>query len=190
MWAALVAGWMALVSAAAMADPGAWTARDEHGERSAEATGTAAVGELRVPAFLRLACNRTGSVVAWLDFTIAEAEKVTKLFDLDPFEGPDAPAQSHPLVSIEVLGDPSARPLIAHASGWYSAEHAGGFGFGVGGLPGEARALSALIKRLAHQGSALRLSIRSAGSSPHRIVAEFSIVGSREALLKLAEVCR
>ena len=190
MRAALVAGLMVLVSAAAMADPGALTLHDEHGARSIDATGSAAVGDLRVPAFLRLGCNRTGRILGWLDFTIAEAEKVTNLFELEPFEGPDAPAQSRPLVSIELLGDPSARPVIAHASGWYSTEHAGGFGFGVGGLNSESRKLSALFKRLAHQGSALRLTIRSAGSSPQHIISEFSIVGSRDVLLKLAEVCR
>jgi hypothetical protein len=81
---------LAIVAVARAADT--WRARGDADQRVVETTGTATVGDLRVAAFLNLSCNRTGAPVAWLDYTIADADTVTKVFDLAPFEGPDAPA--------------------------------------------------------------------------------------------------
>ena len=121
---------------------------------------------------------------------MSDADKVSKSFDLAPFEGPDAPAQSRALVSVELPGDAGAPALRAHASGWYSAEHAGGFGFGIGGNPAESKALSRLFKRMAQGGSMLKIRVDSFQKNQGAIIAEFSLAGSHEALSRLVKLCR
>jgi len=188
------AGWGIVVilvtAAAAMAAPaGTWDAKAGSDGQTVETSSTATIGGLRVDAFLSLLCNRTGAPAAWLDLTIAEADKVTKTFDLSPFEGPDAPAQSRALVAIELVGS-KGQSLSAHQSGWYSAEHDGGFGFGVGGSAKESKALAAIIKRMAREGTALRIHVSSFGEPRRTIIAEFPLSGSRQALMTLSKHCR
>jgi hypothetical protein len=177
------------VFSAATAHAGAWSLRQQNDQRIVEATGTAAVADLYVNAFLSLSCNKKGAPVAWLDCTISDADNVTKVFDLMPFEGPYAPAQAKALITIELEGSP-ANPLLAHASGWMSAEHAGGFGFGIGGRTNESKALSQLIKRMGREGTLLRIRINSFTKPQRTMVMEFPLAGSREAFTALAESCR
>lgn len=182
---------LALVAVVSAANGGApWTAKTGSDQRVVETTGTALVGDLRVNSFLSLSCNRTGVPVAWLDYTVSDSDTVMKSFDLSSFEGPDAPAQSQQLVSIELAGGNAPRALRAHASGWLSAEHTGGFGFGIGGQPRESEKLSKLITQMTREGTVLRIRITSL-DKPHRtIVSEFPLAGSREALTTLATFCR
>ncbi len=181
---------LAAVFFAVAAHAGAWSLRQQNDQRIVDATGTAAVGDLSVKAFLSLSCNKQGAPMAWLDCTIANADNVTKVFDLRPFEGPYAPAQAKALVTIELEGGSPAQPLLAHASGWMSAEHAGGFGFGIGGRAKESKALSQLIKRLAREGTLLRIRINSFTKPQRTIVSEFHLAGSREAFAALTDSCR
>ncbi len=181
---------LAAAAMAAAAATGEWTAKPGTDGVTVETIGTAQVGDVHTGAFLSVTCNRTRAPVAWLDYTIAEADKVSKVFDLSPFEGPDASAQARALVSVELVGDTAARPLIAHQSGWYSAEHEGGFGFGIGGGTKESKALAALIKRMAKSGTALRIHVASFDKPPRSIVSEFPLSGSRDALASLAKGCR
>ena len=187
IWGVLVI--LVTVAPAMAGAPGTWTEKPGSDGRSVETSGIAVVGDLRVDAFLSLLCNRTGAPVAWLDFTITEADKVTKIFDLSSFEGPDAPAQSRALVSIELVGTKS-QTVVAHQSGWYSAEHEGGFAFGVGGNTKESKALAAIIKRMAQEGTALRIRIAAYDQPQRTIVSELPLSGSRQALAALAKVCR
>jgi hypothetical protein len=179
-----------VVFSAASAQAGAWSLMQKNGEPVVEATGTAAIGDLRVNAFLSFSCNKKGEPAAWLDYTIADADKVTKVFDLEQFEGPDAPAQAKALVTIELEGASPAKPLTAHASGWMSSEHAGGFGFGVGGVAKESKELSLIIKRMAIEGTLFRIRIYSFGKPQRILVSEFPLGGSREAFKALSAVCR
>ena len=179
-----------MIFCAVSAQAGTWSLKQKNGDPVVEATGTAAIGDLRVNAFLNFSCNKKGEPVAWLDYTIADADKVTKVFDLEPFEGPDAPAQAKALVTIELEGGSPAKPLIAHASGWMSSEHAGGFGFGVGGIAKESQALSQIIKRMAGEGTLFRIRISSFGKPQRTMVSEFPLGGSREAFKALAATCR
>ena len=172
------------------AHAGAWSLKQQNDPAIVEAAGTAVVGDLRVKAFVSLSCNKKGAPVAWLDYTISDADNVTKLFDLMSFEGPDAPAQARALVSLELEGGSPAQPLLAHASGWMSSEHAGGFGFGVGGQTSESKALSQLIKRMAREGTLLRIRINPFTKQHPGIVSEFPLAGSREAFTALSGSCR
>ena len=181
---------LATIFFAASAHAGTWSLKQKNGGPLVEANGTAAVGDLRVNAFLGFSCNKKGDPVAWLDYTIADADNVTKVFDLEPFEGPDAPAQAKALVTIELEGGSMAQPLPAHASGWYSSEHPGGFGFGVGGRSSESKALSQIIKRMAGEGTLLRIRISSFGKPQRTIVSEFPLAGARQAFTALAASCR
>jgi hypothetical protein len=181
---------LAAIFSAVTAHAGTWSLKQRNDQRIVEAAGAAAVGDVRVNAFLSLSCNKTGATVARLDCTISDADNVTNVFDLRPFEGPYAPAQARALVSVELEGGSPAQPLLAHASGWMSAEHPGGFGFGVGGRPNESKALSRLIKRMGREGTLLRIGINSFTKPQRTIVAEFPLAGSREALAALADSCR
>lgn len=181
---------LAAVFFAVTAHAGTWSLRQQNDQSIVEATGTAAVGDLSVKAFLSLSCNKKGAPVAWLDCTISDADTVTKVFDLTPFEGPYAPAQAKALVVIELEGGSPTQPLLAHASGWMSAEHAGGFGLGVGGRPNESKKLSQLIKRMAREGTLLRIRIHSFTQPQRTIVSEFPLAGSREAFAALTDSCR
>ena len=179
-----------VICCAASAHAGSWSLKQKNGDPVVEATGTAAIGDLRIHAFLNFSCNKKGEPAAWLDYTIADADKVTKVFDLEPFEGPDAPAQAKELVTIELEGGGPAKPLLAHASGWMSSEHEGGFGFGVGGVAQESQALSQIIKRMATGGSLFRIRITSFGKPQRTLVSEFPLGGSRDAFKALAATCR
>jgi hypothetical protein len=178
-----------VIFSAVPAPAGTWSLK-QNDKSILETTGTAAVGALQVKAYVSLSCNKKGNPVAWLDYTISDADNVAKIFDLDAFEGPDAPAQSKALVTIELEGGSPGQPLLAHASGWMSSEHAGGFGFGVGGLAKESTALLHMIKRMAREGTLLRIRISSFGKPQRTIVSEFPLAGSREAFTALAASCR
>lgn len=52
---------------AVTAHAGTWSLRQQNDQRIVDATGTAAVGDLRVNAFLSLSCNKQGAPMAWLD---------------------------------------------------------------------------------------------------------------------------
>jgi len=177
-----------LVAAASAGET--WTAKGDADRRVVETTGSAQVGGLRVDAFVSLSCNRTGAPVAWLDYTVADADNVTKSFDLSSFEGPDAPAQSKQLVTLELVDGKVLQTLHAHASGWYSAEHTGGFGFGIGGAPAESRQLAELIKRATREGTVLRIRVTAFDAPAHTITSEFPLAGARDALASLAATCR
>ncbi len=178
------------IFSAVAAHAGTWNLKQQNDQPVVETTGTAAVGDMRVKAFVSMSCNKKGAPVAWLDYTISDADNVTKIFDLMQFEGPDAPAQARALVSLELEGGSPAQPLLAHASGWMSSEHAGGFGFGVGGRTNESKALSQLIKRMAREGTLLSIRINPFTKQQPAIVAEFPLAGSREAFTALSGTCR
>jgi hypothetical protein len=167
-----------------------WTVKDRNGQRIVETVGAAQVGNLQVDAFLSLLCNQVGEPIAWLDYTVSDIDQVAKSFDLLNFEGPDAPAQSKQLVSIEIEGDKASQTLHAHASGWASAEHTGGFGFGIGGLPAESAHLSKLIHQMAREGTVLKIQVTSFARPQHIIESEFPLTAAREALTTLAAFCR
>jgi hypothetical protein len=175
---------------ASSAQAGGWSLKQKNGGPVIEAEGTASAGDLRVKAFLNLSCNTTGSIFGWLDYTVADADKITKYFDLEPFEGPDATAQKKDLVTIELAGAAKPQALKYRASGWYSAEHENAFGFGIGGYEKESRALSKLFKQIAREGTLLKITVTSYGKPQQTIIAEFPLNGSREAFTALAAQCR
>lgn len=78
--------------------------------------------------------------------------------------------------------------MLAHANGWMSTEHAGGFG--IGGRAKESKALSQLIKRMASEGTLLRIRIHSFTEPQRTIMSEFPLAGSREAFAALTDPCR
>lgn len=162
-----------------------WMLTEGAEQRSVVTEGRAVVGEISVPAFLKITRNLSGRPGIWMEFTISEAARVGKVFDLEPFEGPDAPALHQPWARLEIVGDAATKPLVTRASGWFSGDRPDAFSFGLTGEPRQTKVLAELVKRLARHGTALRVRIRSHSDANRAVVADFPLPEDRKALSAL-----
>ncbi|HUK92007.1 MAG TPA: hypothetical protein VLZ81_16525 [Blastocatellia bacterium] len=161
---------------------------DEHGGVSAHVATTGQTPDGAATMTFDAQCSTGEGGVASLIFTVLGAAEM-KNFDFDNFEGPDAPAQHKPLLSVTVHRAVGGDVVVATpVSGSYTVTDKG-FQFEASMDYNKASKVTIVTDALIAGGSSLLVKVRGFKDPRKSIVANFSTEGASAVLGEVMKGC-